>query len=128
MWVMGNRTSLTQSLNGERLGVWLAAVNSLANSVLSGEVSAIAAIEEELKKEQRKCTRVRITKAFRSVLIQEAAETLKDVTWLAQPSPVAGWDVLDESLTEHGALEAVLREGFAEETCRCVGGRSRGMP
>ena len=65
------------------------------SSVLFGEVSAIAAIEEELKKAQRKCTRVRITKAFRSVLIQEAAETLKDVTWLAQPRPVAGWDVLD---------------------------------
>jgi len=66
--------------NGERPGVWLAALNSPAHSVLSGEVFAIAAIEEELKKAQRKCTRLRIAKAFHSALILDAAETLKDVT------------------------------------------------
>jgi len=76
MWV-------TQSLNGERLGVWLAALNSPANSVFSGEVAAIA----ELKKAQRKCTRVRITEAFRSVLIGSCRDAQGcDLAGSTQPS------------------------------------------
>eukprot|EP00443_Scrippsiella_acuminata_P020537 CAMPEP_0115241604 /NCGR_PEP_ID=MMETSP0270-20121206/38516_1 /TAXON_ID=71861 /ORGANISM="Scrippsiella trochoidea, Strain CCMP3099" /LENGTH=2756 /DNA_ID=CAMNT_0002656631 /DNA_START=62 /DNA_END=8332 /DNA_ORIENTATION=- len=63
--------------NGERPGLWLAAVNSPMHAVISGEVAAVDALEADLKAAGRKCTRVHVQKAFHSGLIAKAADTLK---------------------------------------------------
>jgi acyl transferase domain-containing protein len=62
---------------GEREGLWLAAINSPVHAVISGETSAIEALENELKEANRKCTRLHVKKAFHSGLIADAANTLK---------------------------------------------------
>mmetsp|Transcript_26999 Transcript_26999/g.49634 ORF Transcript_26999/g.49634 Transcript_26999/m.49634 type:complete len:2699 (+) Transcript_26999:91-8187(+) len=63
--------------NREKPGLWLAAINSPVHAVISGEVSAIEALETELKAASRSCTRLHIKKAFHSGLISKAADTLK---------------------------------------------------
>jgi len=62
---------------GDRPGLWLAATNSPAHSVISGETAAVDALETELKKAGRKAAKLHVRKAFHSGLIAEAADTLK---------------------------------------------------
>lgn len=67
-----------QAIRSEKKpGLWLAAINSPVHAVISGEVSAIEALEKELQAASRKCTRLHIKKAFHSGLIAKAADTLK---------------------------------------------------
>jgi len=64
---------------GERPGLWLAAVNSPQHSVISGEVKAIEDLEAELKAAGRKCSRLHVKRAFHSGLIAKAADTLRNL-------------------------------------------------
>mmetsp|Transcript_123527 Transcript_123527/g.395126 ORF Transcript_123527/g.395126 Transcript_123527/m.395126 type:complete len:2722 (+) Transcript_123527:112-8277(+) len=62
--------------NGDRKGLWLAAVNSPLHAVISGEVDAVNALDAELKAAGRKCAKLHVQKAFHSGLIAKAANTL----------------------------------------------------
>lgn len=65
--------------NGQKDGLWLAAVNSPQHSVISGEVQAIEELEKDLKAAGKKCGRLHVKRAFHSGLIAKAADTLQNL-------------------------------------------------
>ena len=73
-WSQEELDSISQ---GQRKGLWVAAVNSPVHAVISGETDAVDALEAELKQAGKKAVKLPIRKAFHSGLIAKAANTLK---------------------------------------------------
>nr|QJU71784.1 type I polyketide sythase [Gambierdiscus polynesiensis] len=72
---------------GQRPGLWLAAVNSPVHAVISGEETAVDALEAELRAAGKKCTKLHVKKAFHSGLVAKAANELRG---LGLPSQLDG--------------------------------------
>nr|AQS99303.1 type I polyketide synthase [Gambierdiscus excentricus] len=70
---------------GQRPGLWLAAVNSPVHAVVSGEETAVDALELELRAAGKKCTKLHVKKAFHSGLVARAADMLRGLGLPSQP-------------------------------------------
>jgi acyl transferase domain-containing protein/acyl-coenzyme A synthetase/AMP-(fatty) acid ligase/acyl carrier protein len=107
-----SQEELDSVANGDRKGLWLAAVNSPKHAVISGEPAAIEALMTELQQAGKKSTKLQIKRAFHSALVADAANTLKGLGLPQDPSKVLGAKVPVASNFSGGWMSAAqLRDG-----------------
>ena len=76
-WPSEELEALAQE-RGQR-GLWLAAVNSPQHAVVSGSVEAVEELEQQLRAQGKKASRLHVKRAFHSGLIAKAAESLRNL-------------------------------------------------
>ena len=93
--------------------LWIAAVNSPADVVISGSVEAIQSAETSLKARDQpiKCARVHVNRPFHSALMKSAAEKLRDfcgTVTLQSPNIPMTSNVTGQWLTDEASLRRYL--------------------
>ncbi|OWP00295.1 BcPKS12, polyketide synthase [Marssonina coronariae] len=123
--VQGSLESVTKTLGRQAESVNIACVNSIRETVLSGEAAELSQISDLLTGSGYKCTQLKVPFAFHSAqvdpILDEFQKTADPINFGKAGVPIIS-TVLGRMLDEHEAVDAVYLRNHARNRVNFAGG------